>query len=57
MGLVNIIQLGLKELRGLARNPMLIVLIAYAFMLAIYTASKAMPETLNRAPIAIVDED
>ncbi|AZN96391.1 ABC-2 transporter permease [Mesorhizobium sp. M9A.F.Ca.ET.002.03.1.2] len=57
MRFVNIFQLGLKELRGLARNPMLIVLIAYAFTLAIYTASKAMPETLNRAPIAIVDED
>ncbi|TIO05603.1 ABC transporter permease [Mesorhizobium sp.] len=57
MRFVNVLQLGLKELRGLARNPMLIVLIAYAFTLAIYTASKAMPETLNRAPIAIVDED
>lgn len=57
MRFANIFQLGLKELRGLARNPMLIVLIAYAFTLAIYTASKAMPETLNRAPIAIVDED
>ncbi|GLS35187.1 hypothetical protein GCM10010869_07750 [Mesorhizobium tianshanense] len=37
MRFVNILQLGLKELRGLARNPMLIVLIAYAFTLAIYT--------------------
>ena len=29
----------------------------YAFTISIYTASKAMPETLNRAAIAIVDED
>ncbi|PDQ23115.1 hypothetical protein CN311_00215 [Mesorhizobium sanjuanii] len=53
----NILQLGIKELRGLSRDPMLLVLIFYSFTIAIYTASKAMPETLNRAPIAIVDED
>jgi hypothetical protein len=53
----NILQLGIKELRGLARDPMLMILIAYAFSLSIYTASRAMPETLNQAAIAIVDED
>ncbi|MFC4169669.1 ABC transporter permease [Teichococcus aestuarii] len=53
----NILQLGIKELRGLARDPMLLVLIVYAFTLSIYTASKAMPETLNQAAIAVVDED
>ena len=53
----NIIELGIKELRGLARDPMLMILIAYAFSLSIYTASRAMPETLNQAAIAIVDED
>jgi ABC-2 type transport system permease protein len=36
---------------------MLLVLIVYAFTLSIYTAATAMPETLNRAAIAIVDED
>lgn len=53
----NIFYLGVKELRGLARDPILVVLIVYAFTLAIYTASRAMPETLNRAAIAVVDED
>ena len=53
----NILQLGIKELRGLLRDPMLLVLVAYAFTLSIYTAAKAIPETLNRAAIAIVDED
>jgi len=53
----NILQLGIKELRGLARDPMLLILIAYAFTLSIYTATRAMPETLNRAAIAVVDED
>jgi ABC-2 type transport system permease protein len=53
----NIFHLGIKELRSLMRDPMLLVLIAYAFTLSIYTASRAMPETLNRAAIAVVDED
>jgi len=53
----NVVQLGIKELRGLWRDPMLLVLIVYAFTLSIYTASRAMPETLNHAAIAVVDED
>ncbi|MCB4767761.1 ABC transporter permease [Ancylobacter sp. Lp-2] len=57
MRLANIFQLGVKELRGLARDPMLLVLIVYSFTVSIYTASSATPETLNRAAIAIVDED
>lgn len=57
MRLSNIVNLGIKELRGLRRDPALLLLIVYAFTVAIYSASKAMPETLNKAPIAIVDED
>lgn len=57
MRLSNILNLGVKELRGLQRDPMLLILIIYAFTVSIYTAAKAMPETLNKAPIAIVDED
>ena len=53
----NILNLGVKELRGLQRDPMLLLLILYAFTVAIYTAARALPETLNKAPIAIVDED
>ncbi len=53
----HVLQLGIKELRGLWRDPALLVLIVYAFTFAIYTASRSMPETLNRAAIAIVDED
>ena len=51
----NIIQLGVKELWGLVRDPMLLILIAYAFTVSIYTASRAMPETLNRAVLSVVD--
>lgn len=57
MRVSNIITLGLKELRGLSRDPALMVLIVYAFTVSIYTSSRAQPETLNRAALAIVDED
>jgi len=57
MRLAHVIDLGVKELRGLIRDPMLLALVAYAFTVSIYTASRAVPETLNRAAIAIVDED
>ncbi|MBN8892229.1 MAG: hypothetical protein ABS99_00685 [Acetobacteraceae bacterium SCN 69-10] len=53
----NILFLAGKELRGLLRDRMLLVLIVYSFTIAVYTAATAMPETLHRAPIAIIDED
>jgi ABC-2 type transport system permease protein len=55
--IANIYRLGVKELWSLLRDPMMLVLIAYSFTVAIYTAATAMPETLHKAPIAIVDED
>ena len=57
MRVANILHLGIKELRSLARDPIMLVLIVYSFTVAIYAAATAMPETLNNAPIAIVDED
>lgn len=57
MRVTNIVLLGVKELRGLARDPMLVLLIVYAFTISIYVAATAIPETLNNAPISIVDED
>jgi ABC-2 type transport system permease protein len=53
----NILHLGVKELWSLARDPLMLILIVYAFTASIYTGAMAMPETLNKAPIAIVDED
>lgn len=55
--LANVFHLGIKELRSLARDPVMLVLIVYAFTFSIHTAATAMPETLNKAPIAVVDED
>ena len=57
MRTANVVSLGIKELRGLAREPMMLALIVFAFSISIYTASTAMPEQLNKTPIAIVDED
>ena len=55
--LANIYRLGIKELWSLWRDPMMLFLIIYTFTVAVYTAGTAMPETLHRTPIAIVDED
>lgn len=57
MRLANIYDLGIKELRGLLRDRALLVLIVYAFTVSLYTAARAVPETLNHATIAVVDED
>ncbi|MDQ0326260.1 ABC-2 type transport system permease protein [Rhodopseudomonas julia] len=57
MRLANIGNLGVKELRSLVRDPMMLVLIVYAFTLGVYAAATSMPESLNRATISIVDED
>ncbi|MFA7439938.1 MAG: ABC transporter permease [Sphingomonadaceae bacterium] len=53
----NIWRLGIKELRSLWRDRMMLILIIYAFSLGIYVSATAAPETLFHAPIAIVDED
>ncbi len=53
----NVLHLGIKELRSLWRDPVMLVLIVYAFSVSIYAAATVMPETLHKAPIAIVDED
>jgi len=53
----NIFHLGIKELRSLLRDPVMLFLIFFAFTFAIYTGATALPETLHKAPIAFVDED
>jgi ABC-2 type transport system permease protein len=57
MRAANILHLGVKELWGLARDPLMLVLIVFAFTVQVYSGATALPETLNKAPIAIVDED
>jgi len=55
--LLNIWNLGVKELWSLWREPIMLVLTIYLFIVALYTAATAMPETLHNSVIAIVDED
>lgn len=57
MAISNILHLGIKELRSLWRDPVLMIFIVYAFSLSVYTAATAMIDSLNNAPIAIVDDD
>lgn len=55
-GLGDIFQLGLKELRSLWHDRVLLVL-AWSFTGMIYSVSSATSQELNNAPIAVVDED
>ena len=53
----NILQLGIKELRSLYRDPALLLLILYAFTLSIYSQANSVPESPHRASIGVLDED
>jgi len=57
MHAANILHLGLKELRGLLRDPLMLLLVGYAFTVSVYSSATAIPETLHKAPIAVVDQD
>lgn len=50
-------RLGIKELWSLVRDPVMLGLIVYTFTAGVYMAATAQPDTLNRAALAIVDED
>jgi ABC-2 type transport system permease protein len=53
----NIFRLGLKELRSLTADKVLLGLIVWAFSGAIYEAATGSSQQVNNAPVAIVDED
>jgi len=55
--LTNIFHLGIKELRSLYRDPVMFVLIIFAFSFMIYLAAKGVSMELHNAPIAVVDQD
>ena len=55
--LKNIWELGLKELIGLLRNPLMLLLIGYSFTLSIKDSAESAKDTINDVAIAIVDED
>jgi len=55
--LSNVYRLGLKELHSLRYDPVLIILIAYAFTIGVYSPARWVRLELDNASVAIVDED
>ncbi|HML29496.1 MAG TPA: ABC transporter permease [Hyphomicrobium sp.] len=53
----NIWNLGIKELRCLSRDPVLVALIIFAFSFAVYSLATGMSYELRNASVAIIDED
>ncbi|MCE7886627.1 MAG: ABC transporter permease [Alphaproteobacteria bacterium PRO2] len=57
LNLKNIFRLGVKELRSLYRDPIMLFMIFWAFSISIYIAGTSISHDLHNASIAIVDED
>ncbi len=55
--LLNIFHLGIKELRSLGCDTLMMVMIGFAFSGQIYVVATGLPQSLNKSPIAIIDED
>ncbi len=55
--LLNIFWLGLKEIRSLVSDKVMLVFVIYAFTLAIYVQATGTSNEVNNASIAFVDED
>jgi ABC-2 type transport system permease protein len=53
----HILHLGIKEILSLARDPVLLFLIAYCFTFSVYTPAKSAVMDVINASIALVDED
>ena len=57
MRLANVFQLGLKELISLRHDLVLVLLIIYAFTIAVVAPAKGVRLELANASVAVVDED
>lgn len=55
--LLTILWLGLKELRVLRADPVLLLLLAYTFSVAVYSVAHGVKMEVRNAAIAVVDED
>ncbi len=55
--LLNIFWLGLKELRSLMTDAVMVVFVVYAFTMAIYIQATGTSSEVTNASIAFVDED
>ena len=55
--LSNILWLGLKEIRSLLSDTVMVLFVVYAFTLAIHVQATGTSSEVNNASIAFVDED
>ncbi|MAB13030.1 ABC transporter permease [Parvibaculum sp.] len=55
--LLNIFRLGVKELRSLRADPVLVFLIVYAFSWGIYEVASGVKFEVANASVAVIDED
>jgi ABC-2 type transport system permease protein len=55
--LQNILWLGIKEIRSLLSDVVMVVFVVYAFTFAIYVQATGTSSEVNNASIAFVDED
>ena len=55
--LANILQLGVKELRSLWFDKVLLILLIWNFSLGLYEAARSQSMELRNASVAVVDED
>jgi ABC-2 type transport system permease protein len=55
--LSNIFRLGLKELRSLSRDIVMLALIFYTFTIAVHDVAKGVQTEVKNAAVAVVDDD
>jgi ABC-2 type transport system permease protein len=55
--LLNILWLGIKEMRSLLGDKVMVLFVVYAFTLAIYSQATGTSNEVNNASIAFADED
>src|SRR5262245_11648571 len=55
--IVNIYRLVIKELRSIRADPMMLVLVAYTFTVAVYTVATGASTEAKDLTVGIVDED
>lgn len=55
--LQNIFRLTIKELRSIRADPVMLVLVAYAFSIAVYTVATSVKIEARDLTIGVVDED
>jgi len=53
----NLSQLVIKELRSIRADPLMLILVLYAFTIAVYTVTTGASTEVRNMPVGFVDED